>query len=250
MRVLAVYTILLASCSIAAQIQRPDVNAVLSTRVTRFHLDAANLLEAAAHISSTFNLPMGIAWQGPASENKKIAGDWVNTTVGEVLKDAIAEDPAYRVEIANGIVHIRPAGYEKNSSNFLNIRLPSFSANDYTHVVGMQLRDRLNRMLVSQPAKPSAEACGGSIGIGAQEVRTIVEVVNTPVEQILDLLLLHSRYQMWLVIFEPDTTYGGYFGTASIYRKTSDWDQPNWDFLVRYYDPVERKEHRDWEVNP
>lgn len=246
MRIVVAVTILLASYSIEAQSQRPDLNALLATRITRFHLDATNLVEAASQMSSQFDIPMGIAWKGGLAGGKHISGEWADSTVGGLLKEMIAQDPSYEFTISNGVVHIRPAGYENDPSSFLNIRLPSFSADDYTHIVGMKLRDHLNAMLVPRPARVAGEACGGSVGIGAHEVRTTITVVNTPVEQILDFLLLNSKYQMWLVVFDPSKTYNGYFGTTSIYRKTSDSDQPNWDFLARYYDPLEGKERRDW----
>lgn len=250
MRALSVIAIMFASCSVGAQVQRVDLKTAVSTHVTTFHLDATNLLEAATRISSTFGIPMGIAWRGPVAAEKRISGDWKDLTVGDLLKNITAQDPSYKLDVTGSVIHIRPAGYEDNHSNFLNIKLSAFSADGYTHVIGMKLRDRLNEMLVPRPSSQVAQACGGSVGIGFQEARTAIAVVNAPVEEILDLLLLNSHYQVWLVIFEPDITYNGYLGTASIYRTTKESDQPNWDFLSRYYDPLERKERRDWALTP
>ena len=246
MRIVSVTLILLVSCSPQARAQRPGLTHVLAAPVTTFHIRATNLLQAAAQISSRFDVPIGIAWRGDVNAGRRISKDWSDTTVANLLRDVVAEDPEYELDISNGVVHIQPTALENGSLDFLNIKLPSFTATDYTHVVGLQLRDQLNRILIPRPAEPKAQTCGGSLGIGAQEVHTTIALVNASVRQVLDALLLNSRYQMWLVIFNPNTTYNGYFGTASIFRKTSDWDQPNWDFLSRYFDPIERRERRDW----
>jgi hypothetical protein len=164
----------------------------------------------------------------------------------DVLREIVAEDPEYELEISNTVLHIRPRGFGQSSSDFLNIKIQSFSAtNEYTEEIGFRLRDELNAMLLPS-AKRVKPACSGSEGIGANETITSLILNDASVRQILDELLSKSDYSMWLVIFDPKSSYNGYAGTASLWRKTSSLDQPNWDFVGRYFDPVQMKYRGDW----
>lgn len=243
----AVLLLLASSCLAQDQTQRPPIESTLRTQVGEYHVFARNLLEAAAKISSEFNFPIGIAWKDSFDTTKIVAGNWKNATVGDLLRAIVAQDRQYELDISDGVAHIRPTGFSRNAKNFLNIKLPEFVANnDYTQQIGFTLKDQLHEIIVSGHPPVHPAACAGTAGIGAEEVKTSLNLHNPTVEQVLDALLVSSRYSMWIVIYEPANLFHEYIRTTSALRTPLEQDQPTWDFMARYYDPVEQKQRGDW----
>ena len=227
--------------------KRPALNETLQTVLPRYELKATNLLEALAQISSQFDIPVGVEWRNQPNSERVVSGEWSDITLESLIKDAVAQDPEYELDISNNVLHIRPRGFGQSPSDFLNIKLQSFRAqNEYTLEIAFRLRDQLNAMLAPRSAKPGGPACSGSQGIGANEESTSLNVKDASVRDILDEVLYKSGYSMWLVTFDPKSTYGGYTGTDSLWRKTTSSDQPNWDFVARYFDPTQMKYRGDW----
>jgi hypothetical protein len=73
-------------------------------------------------------------------------------------------------------------------------------------------------------------------------------VRDVSVREILDTLLTSSHSVMWLVVFRDEQPGTGFLKTQSISRNTTDLEQPDWDFLAHYSDPVTGSYRGDWKI--
>jgi hypothetical protein len=223
---------------------RPDLHSLLTTRVPKYQITAANLLEAVSQLSSQFGIPIGIQWAESPTATKVINGSWTNAKVDDILRDIVAEDPSYELVVSRAVVHIHPRTFSRDPSDFLNIKLDSFVARDeYTRQIGFKLHDILNPTMTGRSA---VGACAGSVAVGAGETKTSINLSEPRVLDVLDTILLGSNFSMWMVTFDEKTKYNGYIGTKSIWRSTGAADQPNWDFIPPFFDPVQMRYRVDW----
>lgn len=251
MRIICFVLTLFASMAAAQQpAARRDVQQILSTRVSRYSLKAANLLQAVGEIASDFDLPMGIEWQGDPSSGQEINRVWTDATVERILSDVAASDVEYRLQVSNNVVHLRNGVLTEASANPLNIRVPSFSAaNEYSRMAALKLKEQVNLMLSQRPQQGAA-AYAGSYGAGADETLVTISMTDTSVRDILDAILVRSHSAMWLVTFPTGTpaSASGLLRTKSILRNQSPSAELDWDFLSRYTDPATGRYRGDWKI--
>lgn len=244
------YLILVGLASVAAaqqSVPRRDIQEILSTNVPHYTVKATNLLQAMAEIGSDFDLPIGAEWQGDPTVKKEIHREWNNVTVERILYDTASFDVEYQIQLSNGVVHLRKAELADSPRNPLNIRVHLFSVIDeYSRKAAFELRDQVSLIVVPRQ-KDAASACAGSYGVSSDETRITISMRDAPVRDILDALLVGSHSMLWLVTFRSEQPPMGFFKTKSIWRNTTELQQPDWDFLARYSDPISGSYRGDWE---
>jgi hypothetical protein len=210
---------------------------------------ARNLLEAISRISSEFGVPAGIEWSDPLNVERPIHLERTNVTLEQILRDVVALDPLYEFSISADVVHVRPLGFATRPDNYLNAVVPSFVAKDlYTVSASNKLRAQLHSMFSPRLAEPARRACGGSVAVGALEVKTSIDLQNATARSILDGILVDSEYSMWLAVFKSGLNKNGMLTSASIWREGVKTGQPDWAFIPRFFNPVEHKERMDWRI--
>jgi hypothetical protein len=241
-----VVVLALANCAIGQQAMRPDLHQILATKVPSYSIKATNLLEAAARIASDFNLPIAVEWVGAPGAEKPITYQWQNTTVEQIVYDLATFDVDYQVDASSGVIHLWNPATASSQRNPLNIRIPEFSVTDtYAGVARFVLQDQINGIMFPRPEeKQSARA--GSYGAGAGDRLVTLAMKDTTGREILDALLVKSRFAMWLVVFPEQQQATGYLVTKPPWRQTM--RQPDVDFLTRYYDPASGQSRVDWEA--
>src|SRR5437762_237990 len=111
MRHLVLITLALLAASPSpspAQGPRPNLERALATQIPKYKLTAMNLLEAIAHVSSDFNLPIGMEWNDSPTGGRRISRQWTYRTVQDIVADIVASDPHYEIQVSNGVMHVRP----------------------------------------------------------------------------------------------------------------------------------------------
>lgn len=227
---------------------RTDARRILATTVPRYSIKATNLLQAAAQIASDFNLPIGMEWQGDPDAKKEIAYQWQDTTVERIVDDLAAFDVQYQVEVSNGVVHLRQVTLAGSARNPLNVTVPEFSvSNVQVGQARFKLQDAVNRMIFPRQQE-NGLACAGSYAAGAGDTLISLSMKNATLREILDAVLVRSGFVMWVVVFGPQQTDSGYFKTTPPWRKTTDLQQPDVDFVTRYHDPTTNQYRSDWQA--
>src|SRR6266849_6724312 len=172
-----------------------DLTVKLSKRVTNYNLGVYSFVEALVHVSSEFEIPMGIAWVNTPAAKAEMAFTWKDATVQQVIEAISKTQPGYQVQLRNGVVHVFSPGSIPERENFLTWKIKAFEMhNENADWASRKLHDLIT------PRKYA----GSSMGTTALEIT--VELKNSSVEDILDALALASDRKIWIVTFSTDPT--------------------------------------------
>jgi hypothetical protein len=113
-----------------------DLSARINKRVTNYNLSVFTFVEALMHVSSDFEVPMGIAWVSKPAAKAALAFAWKDATVRQIIEAIVETHPGYRLELKNGVVQISPESLVAEEESFLATKIKTFQAqNEYTEVV-------------------------------------------------------------------------------------------------------------------
>ncbi len=99
----------------------------LSLRVEAFDSESKSTPVRLVEVAQQFNIPMGIEWSDDLQAKAPSPVHIRNTTVGNLLRQILTEQPGYEFRLDDGVVHIFATHLLDDPHNFLNIRLREFS---------------------------------------------------------------------------------------------------------------------------
>ena len=194
--------------------QAPEsLNAKLNKRLTNYTLGVSNFVEALVRVSAEFQIPMGIAWINTAQARAQLPFAWKDATTGRIIEEIVKTQPAYEVQIRNGVAHVAPSGVIPTHENFLTLKVPEFNVRkQYVEFAIMKLHDSIT------PSKST----GFSLG-AMTEPRITVELKDATVEDVLDALAMASTRKIWIVTFstDPTPTRAGFRRTLTLWDSLS-----------------------------
>jgi len=202
-----------------------DLSVKLSKRVANYNLGMSNFVDALLHVSSDFQIPMGVVWVNTPAARAELAFAWKDATVQEIIEAIGKTQPGYGVRVRNGVLHVSPPALIPDQENFLTLKIKTFEVhNDYLEVASSKLHDLIKPRLG-----------GTSIGLSGNEPRISLEMKDSTVEEIMDALVIASRRKIWVVTFSNDVnvTPTGFRRTMSLGSDAPSPDQwqPAWNLL-------------------
>jgi hypothetical protein len=223
-----------------------DMSANLSIKVHDYRVAEDNFLEALCQVSADFKIPMGIVWVNVTAARRKLSLSWSDSTVQEIIEAITQTQPAYHVEVDNGIVHVFSDEIVP-SQNFLFLEIPRFEVrNQAIEMASVNLR-QLVKLTVSPP-EPIWGGTGGSVFGNTDEPKLNLQLSNATVERILDTLAIASASNIWIVTFSNGLvlTPTGFRRTESLWSNSpiAENEQPVWD-RVRWGDPTPSGLHKE-----
>jgi hypothetical protein len=159
------------------------------------------LIEIAQH----YKIPMGIEWFWVANDQPPMPMSRGQTTVIELIRAVVQQVPGYTVETSRGIVLIKHVSFSESASNFLNIRLADFKAEN-VNVFGAewQLRGAITRTLHPELY---AQGSNGGYGYGHDRDDSFdVENISfsgrrVTVRDVLNAIVKQNGNALWTVEF-------------------------------------------------
>ena len=236
----ASFGVLLAFCPSALptpQKPPPDqLSTKLAVRVPEYDVRAKNYIQALVQTASRFQIPLGVEWVETPSARDRFVGSWKNATVREILSTIVHRQKGYKLNVADGIVHIYAPGAIPDHQNFLRVKVDHFEVEQQVvELVSRRLHD-LVRLAVSPP-KPGHGRKGvfGSLGVNPSDPKIGVKLDNVTVQMALSALALASDRKVWVVTFLSDSslTATGLRRTRTLWTNSPvpDDEQPVWDLL-------------------
>lgn len=202
-----------------------------------YELSAASLPDAIISASAHFQVPVGIEWTPSARTLSPFHQSWKNKTVNEVFHDIVSAYPDYAVKTDNGRVHVYSRGFERDPSNFLNIKIPdSFAIRHET--IALANADLLT--LIQSVVSPHPARAGGGIGSSIasgnlHEQPLDLVTRGLTVRDALDKLVGISERKVWVATFENSAalTSTGFHRTETLWHLSPsvNRDEPVWDLL-------------------
>jgi hypothetical protein len=191
-----------------------DLDAKLNRQITNYALGTNNFVEALTLVGKDFQIPMGIAFIDTPAATREIAFERKAGTVRNLIDEIVERETDYKVEIKNGVVHVFSPGAVAARENFLNLRLKEFRVhNAYPEVALFKLHELIS----------PTNYGGYSIGAESGQPRVSLELKDSTVGDILDVLAVTSSRHIWVVAFSADPTL-----TPRGYRRTlALWPHPS-----------------------
>jgi hypothetical protein len=172
-----------------------ELDTKLNKPLTNYSLGVTNFVEALIHVSSEFQIPLGIAWLNDPAARTERSFAWKQATVKDVIESIVKTEPDYRVEIRNDIVRVIPLGLVPERQNFLKVKIKEFEVvNGYTDLAILKLRGIIG----------SQKHSGFSIGAEPGEPKITIKLRNATVADIMDALAYRSTRKIWIVTFSTD----------------------------------------------
>jgi hypothetical protein len=223
--------------------QERGLEAKLNAKLADYRVDADNLLQATVQVASEFQLPLGL--ELPTRNVKPIHRHYRDTTVKDVLKDLVATEQGYKLQIENGVVHIQPADSVGSKVNFLNEVIPHFAVSDkHVSVASYLLRQQV-RLRQTSVRENNSVGYATSITSGLGDRKISLKLSNARVRDILDALALAADLKIWVVTFKDSSRRQ----TVSLYNDNiPELEQPHWDFLFWGWDPMKKQFRHDWKA--
>lgn len=188
-----------------------------------------NLARALIVVASRYDLPMGIEWIEPTSD-QKVRLSWNGATLRQVLESIAKSQPGYDIRFSNDFVHVYYQGAESDRSNFLNLKLRMFKVQQKHIAVALY---NFRRSVMAQ-VSPENKCCAiREIMLEPNNHLITEEFQNSTVRSVLDNLTLQSDSKVWVVTFplSAGLTPTRFRRTCSLWNDAhiSDNDQPIWD---------------------
>src|SRR5438128_12652783 len=95
----------------------------LSLRVEAFDSESKSIPVRLVEVAQQFNIPMGIEWSDDLQAKAPSPIHIRNTTVGNLLRQILSQQPGYEFRLDDGVIHIFASRLLDDPRNFLNIRL-------------------------------------------------------------------------------------------------------------------------------
>jgi hypothetical protein len=226
---LAVALCVLCRPALATRVASNDITVKLSEHVHNYNLGTFTFVGALIQVSNDFEIPMGIVWINTAAARAQLAFAWKEATVLQVIEAIAKTQPAYQVEVAEGIVHV--VGGIPAPENFLTLHIEGFRVdNDLTELASWKLHNLI-----------SPRHYAGFSTAASTDPKINLDLRDCTVEAALDALISASKRKIWVVTFLDDgsVTPKGLRRTLSLWsdKPAPDEDQPVWD-LLHWGDPL------------
>lgn len=184
-------------------------------------------------VSNDFQIPMGIVWVNSPAARAEVPFAWKDASVRGLIDDIAKNQPGYKVELRNGVVHVFP-GFIPDRENFLKLKIGTFLLHDsYLEVASFKLHTLIT------PIRGNYQISVAGPG----DSRVSIELTDSTAENALDALVVASNRKVWIVTFPPESTLtpSGFRRTMSLFTDTpiADDEQPVW-YLYRSGDPLPR----------
>lgn len=122
-----------------------------------------------------------------------------NASVGEILREVVAQDPRYAYRERLGVIEFFPRGADHDPANCLNMLIPAFKVRGDWNTVIQQLRCEVDIVAHDSRAVVPEPGCGGSYPGVSHPPAGIIEAnfKNRSVREILDLLCARVGNMAW-----------------------------------------------------
>ena len=218
---------LLAPCQVATG--ACPVEARLDEVVPSCTISECSFARALIVVASQHDLPMGIEWIEP-SPSERIERHWDHSSLREIINSLVNSRPGYSVRFDGGRTHVYYRGAESDTSNFLNLKLESFSIQEKHIAVALY---QLRKSVAGRVSPQAKQAEFLEIMLEPNDRLISEQFQNSTVRSILDDLTLQSDSRVWVVTFpqKAGLTRTGYRRTCSLWNSAAvhDDDQPIWD---------------------
>jgi len=198
---------------------------------------SGTFVDCLGKVAQSFNIAMGISVLKTAGTDKSRTVSYKNTTLREIIEAVAKTEPNYEVFVSDGVVRVATKAIPP-AQNFLNLRLPDFSAKGSASSVKATLWTQLNQRISPDPLRGYA----GSVFMSSTEPKLNLTFSNATVGEILDSIALLSDFKIWLVTFEDNLnlTPSGFRRTELLFPAdpTPDEGQPAWEMLRPDYWPA------------
>lgn len=208
----------------------------LAVRVPEYEVRASSYIEALVQTASRFQIPLGVEWVDTSAARGRLVGSWKNATVREIFWAIVRKQRGYRLNVADGVVHIYAPGAIPDRQNFLRIKVDHFEGEQQVvELASRRLHDLVK--LTVFPSKPSRGRKGviGSLGVNPEDPKISVRLDNVTIQMALSALALASDRKIWVVTFvsDPSLTATGFRKTRTLWTNSPvpDNEQPVWDLL-------------------
>lgn len=121
---------MLIVCGLASLASGQTLEEKLTLRVDAFDSESKSIPVRLIEVAQRFKIPMGIEWSDDSETPQAKSPSPVHirdTTIGNLLRQIVAQQPGYEFRLDDGVVHIFATRLLDDPRNFLNIRLREFS---------------------------------------------------------------------------------------------------------------------------
>jgi hypothetical protein len=202
--ILAAWLCLTAAATAQSTCGGKGTKAKLEAPVEVYEVSEGNFLDGLLKVAADFKLPVGIEWiRGPATL-KPVRLTRRGTTPGEILQLLVKGIPGYTFDVKGETVHVYQGNLAADQRNFLNLRLPDFTArNQYIATAEFALQVRAHAALSGKPPDPTAGYAGS---VQTSDGTVTLKLQNVTYRDVLDELTLDAAVlKVWVVTFSETT---------------------------------------------
>ncbi len=213
-----------------------SIERILHTTVQAYEVSEPTFLDALMTVASDFKVPMGVELVKSPSVLQPVRATWRGATVMEVFTALVHKEKGYGMRVDDGVLHVFSKDAVNSQSNFLNLRLAAFKADQ---AIAPLAEQRLWQ-LVNPNVYPRRPAAGGggigrSLGARTDERPLSFSLRDTTVRGVLDRLAVSSDHRIWVVTFPPGNALlpSGFRRTVSptSAKVFPDADEPGWESI-------------------
>lgn len=114
-------------CNLASLASGQTLEEKLTLRIDAFDSESKSIPVRLIEVAQMFKIPMGIEWSDDPQAKALSPVHARNITIGNLLRQILAQQPGYEFRLDGGVVHIFATKLRDDPRNFLNIRLREFS---------------------------------------------------------------------------------------------------------------------------
>jgi hypothetical protein len=119
--------VVLSVCGLASLASGQTLEEKLGISVDAFDSESRSIPSRLIEVAQRFEIPMGIEWSDDPQAKELAPVHIRDTTIGNLLRQILAQQPGYEFRVDDGVVHIFATRLVDDPRNFLNIRLREFS---------------------------------------------------------------------------------------------------------------------------
>ncbi len=204
--VLALFLLGSTFYSANAQSSSKSTKAKLATPITDYDNQQKPLIQTLLALARDHHLPMGIERVVREAIEKPITVKIKKGTLATILAECVKQLPTYTWSVQNETIQIWTGNENKQSSNLMNTKIPSFEiSNGSLNDANFTLRSLLFNQ-VNAPPKSGSGVAGSYIGNTAltEGKRITLKVKNVSVRSILNQLVSLHGEAVWIIRVEPE----------------------------------------------